>query len=267
METSHNIESYIHESTYAPNKFNHHGHRSRHLLLGVELEVDKGGEDGNKAKEVLSILNNGDPASEVNCYIKRDNTLRCGFEVVSQPATVWYHLRKIPWKQAFGYLLSVGYESDTTSTCGLHVHFNKVFLCSTGSKILAGNAKLLYLFEENWGEIVQFSRRDLNQIDRWCQRYGCLSIHRALRLNEDRKEYAINFQNSRTNEIRVFRGTLKYDTFVATLLFVHNLVLYCKKTMHKLNDSWEDFLKFIRKDKRNNPLILYMQERELWTLQ
>jgi hypothetical protein len=256
---------FIHNYGYDPERWFYHGHYARHLLLGVELEVDDGGEDEDKAAEVLRILN-GSPYSERNVYIKHDGSLNAGFEIVSQPATINYHIKRIPWKQAFDYLIDNGYRSHDTATCGLHVHFNCVFLGTSEKEFLQAEAKLLAFFEENWEKIVRFSRRKERQIDRYCRRYGHKNIRDAYEENNESRYYVINFQNSTTDEIRIFRGTLRYETFIATLLFVHNLVIYCKKTKHNLNDSWESFLKFVRKFPRNAVLIEYLQKKGLWTL-
>jgi hypothetical protein len=256
--------AYIHHYGYDP-EWRYHGHYARHLLLGVELEVDDGGEDDDHAREVLTILN-GSPYSERHAYCKHDGSLNAGFEIVSQPATINYHIKKIPWKQAFEYLIQNGYRSHETTTCGLHVHFNCIFLGNTQEEFLQAEGKLLSFFEENWKEIVQFSRRSQRQIDRYCQRYGHRNIKAAYEENNESRYYVINFQNPTTDEIRIFRGTLNYSTFIATLLFVHNLVIYCKKTKHNLNDSWENFLRFVRKDNRNSVLIDYLKSKDLWTL-
>jgi hypothetical protein len=256
---------FIHNYGYDPERWYYHGHYARHLLLGVELEVDDGGEDEDKAAEVLRILN-GSPYSERNAYCKHDGSLNAGFEIVSQPATVWYHIKRIPWKQAFDYLLANGYRSNDTATCGLHVHFNCIFLGNSEKDFLAAEGKLLSFFEDNWEKIVRFSRRNQRQIDRYCRRYGHKNIKDAYEENNESRYYVINFQNSTTDEIRIFRGTLKYSTFIATLLFVHNLVIYCKRTKDNLNTSWNDFLKFVKKDKRNETLIEYLKSKDLWTL-
>jgi len=256
---------FIHNYGYDPEKWFYHGHYARHLLLGVELEIDNGGEDEDKAAEVLRILN-GSRYSERNVYIKHDGSLDAGFEIVSQPATVWYHLKKIPWQKAFEYLVDNGYRSHDTATCGLHVHFNCVFLETTEKEFLQAEAKLLGFFEENWEKIIRFSRRSQKQIDRYCRRYGHKNIRQAYEENNDSRYYVINFQNPTTDEIRIFRGTLKYETFIATLLFVHNLVVYCKKTKNNFDDSWENFLRFVKKDKRNEVLITYLRSKDLWAL-
>jgi len=254
----------IHSYSYSPERWFYHGHYARHLLLGVELEVDLGGEDEDKAAEVLRIMN-GSEYSERNVYIKHDGSLDNGFEIVSQPATVWYHLRKIPWEKAFQYLIDSGYRSHDTVTCGLHIHFNCIFLGNSEKEFVEAEGRLLSFFEENWERIVRFSRRKERQIERYCKRYGHTDIRMAYEDNNDSRYYAINFQNSTTDEIRIFRGTLNYSTFSATLLFVHNLVLFCKRTKRN-STSWEKFLKFIKKDERNQILIDYLKSKDLWTL-
>jgi len=260
--------NYIHSYSYKP-KPRLHGHWKKHVLLGVELEVDYGGEDEYHARQVLTILN-GDPSSKKNAYIKHDGSLDSGFEIVSQPATINYHIGRIKWKEAFEYLLNAGYKSASTHTCGLHVHFNCIFLGSSEKEFLEAEGKMLVFFEENWEKILRFSRRTQKQVNRYCRRYGHSNIKKAYEDNNESRYFAINFQNPATDEIRVFRGTLKYSTFIATLSFVHNLVIYCKKNKNNPDNSWESFLRFVSKhnsrNKHNETLIDYLKSRDLWTL-
>jgi len=255
---------FIHSYGFKPEPW-YHGHYKKHLLLGVELEVDGAGEDEEHARQVLTILN-GNPYSRRHAYCKHDGSLEAGFEIVSQPATINYHIKRIPWQQAFEYLLAQGYRSNDTSTCGLHVHFNCIFLGDSQEEFLKAEGKLLAFFEENWEAIIRFSRRNRKQIERWCKRYGHRDIKEAYNDNDGCRYYALNFQNSTTDEIRIFRGTLKYSTFIATLLFVHNLVLFCKRTKDNDDVSWETFLRFVRRNPKNITLIEYLQSRNLWTL-
>ena len=257
--------AFIHSYGYDP-EWKYHGNPRNHLLMGVELEVDFGGEDEDKAAEVLEILN-GSRYSEVNAYIKHDGSLRDGFEIVSQPATLKYHTTKIPWQAAFDYLRRNGYRSGSTSTCGLHIHVNRLYFGKTEDEIVNNEAKLLWFFETYWRKLVIFSRRKPEQISRWCARYGHTNFEQAIEDNRDSRYYALNFRNFATDEIRLFKGTLVYSIFEATLRLVYNIVRYCKaKSLEALQqEKWENFLLFILKDaEKNKPLIDYMMARGIW---
>src|SRR5690606_30357619 len=53
---------------------------------------------------------------------------------------------------------------------------------------------------------------------------------------------AINLCNSNTVEFRIFKGTLKRDTIIASIQWVDVLIRFCRNTSLKdlFNVSWED---------------------------
>jgi hypothetical protein len=211
------------------------------LFLGVELEIDDGGEDHYFAE---LILREGYPGF---LYAKRDGSLRNGFEIVSHPATLAFHLIEAGWERVLKKANDLGYTSHDNKRCGLHIHINRTFWGPDDEDKEIGELKLLIFFERFWNEIVRFSRRTQSQIDRYCSRYGTDNLETAKRWNGDSRYFALNFQNRYTIEIRIFRGTLKLDTFFATLEFVHYLCYYLKqKTPHELQKTtWGSFIKGI----------------------
>lgn len=74
----------------------------------------------------------------------------------------------------------------------------------------------------------------------------------------------INIQNYYTIEFRLFRGTLKYNTFIATLQLVNEIcnVAISLSDEEMTNLSWKDFVNGIDKDK-NTELFIYLGERNL----
>ena len=73
----------------------------------------------------------------------------------------------------------------------------------------------------------------------------------------------VNLQNYNTVEFRIFRGTLKYDTFIATIQLVHEICTQAIKKSDKEFESmsWSDFVKEI-KDKKE--LIDYLKSKQLF---
>lgn len=67
------------------------------LYMGVELEIDKGGEDNANAEILLDIAN----CVEEKIYCKHDGSLHDGFEIVSHPMTLEYH-ETMNWKTITG---------------------------------------------------------------------------------------------------------------------------------------------------------------------
>ncbi len=60
------------------------------LFMG-ELEIDKGGEDEDNANELIKLAN----LSLERIYCKHDGSIQDGFEIVSHPMTLEYHLNEL----------------------------------------------------------------------------------------------------------------------------------------------------------------------------
>ena len=77
--------------------------------------------------------------------------------------------------------------------------------------------------------IVPFSRRNIETMERWAAKpsLSCMETETENEIMDKVKWYksdgrykAINLQNDNTIEFRLFRGTLKLNTFIASLQFV-----------------------------------------------
>ena len=75
----------------------------------------------------------------------------------------------------------------------------------------------------------------------------------------------VNLANANTIEIRMFRGTLKYQTFIATLQMVDEIctvaISLSENEMKSL--SWQDFVLAIQKDKKPE-LLAYLKQKQLY---
>lgn len=211
--------------------------------LGVELEVDEGGENNNKVRNLMNIMNK---ENKFFVYCTHDGSLNNGFEIITQPATLKYHLGlKENYEKAFNYLLKEGYLSHDTSTCGIHVHFNRDFYADNEELYVT---RLLYLVDKFWNNIVKFSRRNQRRIDRYSKKVdmGIETYYKKSNKtnNHDYHYYAINLANSNTIEFRMFKGTLNVNTFIATLQFVNNCIICAKEksTREIQSMSFEDLI-------------------------
>ena len=83
-------DDYINDYSYKPEPI-FYGENNRYY--GIELEVDKGGKYGDYAKMILDVANIHDE----HIYIKSDSSLDDGFEIVSHPMTLEYHLNTMDW--------------------------------------------------------------------------------------------------------------------------------------------------------------------------
>lgn len=252
----------IHEYSYKPDPI-FHGTGPRYF--GVELELDEAGEDNENAQELLDIVN--DSYEENQVYAKHDSSLTEGFELVTHPMSLTYHCRDMPWKDVMRSAVRMGYRSHQTDTCGLHVHVSRNAFGDTEEDQDAAIARLLYFFEKHWEELLKFSRRTAYQMEQWAARYGYKDRPKEI-LDHAKKGYSkgryssINLQNRATIEFRIFRGTLKYNTLIATLQFIDLLCdLAITLTDRQMQDlSWTTFAASCQQPE----LVQYLKERRLY---
>lgn len=247
----------IHEYSYKPEPV-FYGKGSR--FFGVELEIDIGGRDDDNADSILEIGNSSDDC----IYIKYDGSLNDGMEIVSHPMTLDYHLDYY-WEDIMCECVRLGYRSHQTSTCGLHVHVNRTSLGATESAQEATISRILYFVETHWNELLKFSRRSEAAMNRWASRYGYEFSPKKI-LDKAKERYgrysAVNLCNRSTIEFRLFRGTLKLNTFIATLQLVNRIcdVAFALSDEEIQVLSWSDFVAAVTEPE----LIQYLKERRLY---
>ena len=231
--------------------------------FGVELEIDGAGEDGESACEIMEIANSN---GLENLYCKHDGSLDDGFEMVTHPMTPDYHMREMPWKRILECAVQMGYISHQAGTCGLHVHVNRNAFGETEREQDAVIARILFFFEKNWEELLKFSRRTQSQLNHWAARYGYKDQPKEL-LDHAKKGNAgrytsVNLTNADTIEFRIFRGTLKYNTLIATLQLLDRI---CDVALFLSDDqikemSWTTFASGCTAPE----LVQYLKERRLY---
>lgn len=231
--------------------------------FGVELEVDEGGESDSNAERVLDIANSGREL----IYCKHDGSLNDGFEIVTHPMTLDFHENNMPWAEIMEEAKKMGYLSHQADTCGLHVHVNRTTFGNTENEQEAAIARVLYFFEKFWEELLKFSRRTQRQLDHWAARYGYKEkpkdiLDHAKGHNSAGRYTAVNLTNRDTVEFRMFRGTLKYNTLIATLELLDNIcemaVYLTDKDVQGL--SWTSFVVGCTQPE----LVQYLKERRLY---
>ena len=252
-------EGPIHDYDYVPDLV-FHGKGLR--KFGIELEIDEGGKSRSNANRLLGIANR----NAANLYIKSDGSLDDGLELVTHPMSLDYHLHEMPWEDILAEAKRLDYRSHSTNTCGLHVHISRMAFGCTYETQEECIARLVFFVEKFWPELLRFSRRTQGQLNRWAARYG-------MKLNPKDQMYhaknscagrytAVNLTNADTVEIRLFRGTLKLNTLIATLQLVDHLCeVAVSMSDQELQDmSWFDFLDQITQPE----LIQYLKERRLY---
>lgn len=249
----------IHEYSYKPAPI-FYGSGPRYL--GVELEIDDGGNDNYAANHILGVAN----GMAEHLYIKSDGSLDCGMELVTHPMSLDYHMTYMPWRDVLDEAKHLGYLSHKARTCGLHVHISRNAFGDTELEQECTIAKLLYFVEKFWPELLRFSRRTETQINRWAARYGMkLSPKEVMDCAKHPyagRYMAVNLTNYSTVEIRIFRGTLKLNTLLATLQMVNAIcdvaVFTSDEDLQTL--SWHKFLDGIKEPE----LVQYLKERDLY---
>lgn len=134
-----------------------------YLYFGVELEVDKGGKYGENARTLKDIAN----IRNEHIYIKSDGSLNDGFEIVSHPMTLDYHINEMDWESVLHEAVNMGYRSHQTETCGLHIHVNRDAFGENQVEQEEVISRILFFIEKNWNEIFRFSRRNEYNMNRY----------------------------------------------------------------------------------------------------
>lgn len=249
----------IHEYSYKPDLC-FHGKGSR--FFGVELEIDEAGERDRNAEKLLAI---GNRNSE-HMFCKHDGALDDGFEIVTHPMSLEYHLTKMPWAEVMAEAVHLGYRSHQANTCGLHIHVSRKSFGDSYEEQESAIARVLFFVERHWNELLKFSRRTQRQLERWAARYG-YKDHPAEMMEHVKKgrcnRYTcVNLTNEDTIEFRIFRGTLKYNTLIATLQLVNRIcdVALCLSDDEIRAMSWSEFVSGVTEPE----LIQYLKERRLY---
>ena len=238
-----------------------YGSGSRYF--GVELEIDEAGESDDNAEQVMSVGNR----DAEHIYCKHDGSLHDGFEIVTHPMTLDYHMNKMPWADVLKEARRMGYISHQAGTCGLHIHVNRDSFGDANEDQEASIGRLLFFFEKHWDELLKFSRRTQRQLDSWAARYGYKDNPKAMlehaKKGSNRGRYAcINLLNYNTVEFRIFRGTLKLNTLLATLQLVNKIcdLAACLSDDEIQNVSWTTFAKSCT----STELVQYLKERQIY---
>jgi len=252
---------YIESYNYKPSPIFH----GDGIFYGLELELDRGGMIDNNAYELMCIGNN----NSEHIYIKQDGSLDDGMEIVSHPMSLDYHLHSMPWEQILQRAVRMGYKSHQAGTCGMHCHVGRNALGENFEEQENTISNVLFFIEANWIQMLKFSRRTEEQMNRWASRYGYKDNPKELlehAKNNTIGRYAcVNLSNFATIEFRMFRGTLKLQTFIATLQMVDEI---CNAAISLSNDemknlSWQEFVLGINKDCKHE-LIEYLKLRRLY---
>lgn len=192
------------------------GETSNHKFMGVELELMDGGVSNSSAMRICKMV--------PEMYCKTDSSLDEGFELITEPCSLDYHLSNLKWDYVLSTACALGYTSRQGS--GIHVHVSKKFW---GKYITSGIVKLCWFTDRYRESLRVYARRGKDEFNRWAKPYGfitplsdCVSNYKAMynRYNNNSEHhYAVNLKPADTVEIRLFASTLDVKRLHSILQF------------------------------------------------
>lgn len=252
------ITSVLHPYNYIP-VYNKHfcddENKDEHttLLLGAEIEV--AGCDTVQTEEFrnkvmtacLHRMNGNDSIEEKYIYNTYDSTVQ--LEIDTMPCSLRFHKEHMKYKEMFDYLDHLGYKGHDCSNAGLHIHANRAYLGNTKSKQEFVISKILYIIEKFNNEICVIARKD-NSYSKFIGDFDDSVIGLYKKYDREDKKVALNLKHKDTIEFRMFRSTLKYETFLLTLEFVKDIIDCAKDINIEEIETikWEDITKYFSKD-------------------
>lgn len=188
-------------------------------FMGFELEMERNG-CGTRIDTIVGRVYDmwGDFA-----YCKHDGSLNDGLELVTHPFTLEYAHEHINW-DLLDSIRRDGYRSWNTSTAGMHVHVNRATF--TGPAHLFRFAQLIY---KNEPTCSSFAGRSNNAYATFHDGYQKGYLANVVKGRVHGSRGAVNMQNTDTVEVRIFKGSLRYQRVLANLEFVHACVEYTRQ--------------------------------------
>lgn len=229
-------KTYIHQFNYVPKYIKHFmpgESEDTTLLLGAEIEVggnnniSSDNDKNSTVKKCIQIMNGSDSDEENLIYSTHDSTVQIEFDTM--PCSLEFHKNKMNYREMFEYLDKEGYKGHDCETAGLHIHANRRYLGKSRISQELVISKILYILEKFNDEICVIARRDNDYSEFAGEKQNEDSIVELYGKYKDKgKRAALNLQHKDTIEFRMFKSTLKYETFILTLEFVKDIIDYAK---------------------------------------
>lgn len=233
---SNRSKTYIHQFNYVPKYIKHFmpgESEDTTLLLGAEIEVggnnniSSDNDKNSTVKKCIQIMNGSDSDEENLIYSTHDSTVQIEFDTM--PCSLEFHKNKMNYREMFEYLDKEGYKGHDCETAGLHIHANRSYLGKSRISQELVISKILYILEKFNDEICVIARRDNDYSAFAGEKQNEDSIVELYGKYKDKgKRAALNLQHKDTIEFRMFKSTLKYETFILTLEFVKDIIDYAK---------------------------------------
>lgn len=203
---------------------------SNSYLIGMEIEVE------NKNGIDLDTLSDCTSHIAGKYYVCNDGSLRNGAEIVTAPLSrAEFTQSYVSFYKLLKSLANSGHTAHDNERCGLHVHISRK-----------------YLSETQWYTLRSFvvkNSRFFKALSRRKEYFYCKFAD-----NNCERYRAVNMRPDNTVEFRFFRGTLKPDSFYASIETIIGLVEYFasnpdKPTVKRFSQflSKKSYLKFAHK--------------------
>lgn len=209
------------------------------ITYGEETETEHEYNSNENEDELIEVLSN----CPLKPVFERDGSLDdSGVEIISQPFTYDYLMANVEGiKEAFTKAIALGYRSDRDD-CAVHIHVKR-----PSDEVVDRIWLILETFKE---EIIKVARRHSEGYAKFVSDNSGVDENvvksiKYIKDNKDRNDryYALNLENSKTIEFRIFRGTLNYRTWLAYHQFVHNIMVECSNLDKPVEDiTWEDLI-------------------------
>ncbi len=206
------------------------GNYNQLRYLGIEIEV----EPQKVNYDVCASMTKDRVGDHVYC--KSDSSV-AGYEIVAHPAT-YEAVKLIKYKELMSDLKKRGTTSYKSGSCGIHVHVNRRSM----SKLQWMKAIMfVYICSKPVTKISQRTTSKLNQwsaiqpLEHYARRVTdnefSTTVQKLLNgtIGSSARYSAINTQGSNTYEFRLFRGTTKYESFMAYIEFVECLCSFVQQ--------------------------------------
>jgi hypothetical protein len=209
--------------------------------MGIELEYENC--SGNQGLVYRALPG--------HVIVKRDGSIRNGFEIVTAPATLGVH------KKAFsGFYGKV--KLDVLANCGMHVHVDKRKM----NQMQIGKLLAFIYHRENIPHLEALAGRSFST-NSYCRAEdekkithnftGRYSHKGTAYRSGDGKYQALNLSPTNTLEFRIFAPPLDEKTLFSRLELVQAMVDWTKPAVCSVKDavSWEKFVTFVNNSKKS----------------
>jgi len=216
-------------------------------VFGVELEMKAN--DGSDLEDICYRAAGNGFISEYDGSLDE----RLGVEIVAPPMPL-AKFRKGNWAEFMDGIRRLGIGWDAGTGYGIHVSINRTSLSPIRQSMF------LRFFPQNQAFCETIAGRRANN---WC-RYN-FQPWGVSKLSETDKYLAASIRSRHRIEVRIFRSTLKFSSFLKNVQFVAALVEFVRNTSPRRNTS-EEFVKFVSHKSRRNryrELLAFLDEKNL----